>query len=83
MYNFSYEKADSVDEAVKIMKGAEDGKFLAGGQTMLPTMKHRLAGPSALIDLGGIKELRSVSSDDSSVTIGAVSYTHLTLPTKA
>ena len=56
MYNFSYEKVDSVDEAVKLMKGAEDGKFLAGGQTMLPTMKHRLAGPSDLIDLGGIKE---------------------------
>ena len=78
MYNFSYEKVNSVDEAVKIMKGAEDGKFLAGGQTMLPTMKHRLAGPSDLIDLSGIKELRGITSDESSVTIGAM-VTHATV----
>ena len=78
MYNFSYEKVDSVDEAVKLMKGAEDGKFLAGGQTMLPTMKHRLAGPTDLIDLGGIKELRGISSDENSVTIGAM-VTHATV----
>ena len=72
MYNFSYEKVNSLDEAVKIMKSAEDGKFLAGGQTMLPAMKHRLAGPSDLIDLSGIKELRGITSDESSVTIGAM-----------
>ena len=78
MYNFSYEKVDSVDEAVKLMKGAEDGKFLAGGQTMLPTMKHRLAGPSDLIDLGGIRDLRGMSSDENSVTIGAM-VTHATV----
>ena len=78
MYNFSYEKVNSLDEAVKVMKGAEDGKFLAGGQTMLPTMKHRLAGPSDLIDLSGIKELRGITSDESSVTIGAM-VTHATV----
>ena len=64
MYNFSYEKVNSVDKAVEVIKSAEDGKFLAGGQTMLPTMKHRLAGPSNLIDLGGIKELKEISSDE-------------------
>ena len=78
MYNFSYEKVNSLDEAVKVMKGAEDGKFLAGGQTMLPTMKHRLAGPSDLIDLSGIKELRGITLDESSVTIGAM-VTHATV----
>ena len=80
MYNFSYEKVNSVDKAVEVIKSAEDGKFLAGGQTMLPTMKHRLAGPSNLIDLGGIKELKEISSDENSVTIGAM-VTHATVAT--
>jgi len=78
MYNFSYEKVNSVDKAVEVIKSAEDGKFLAGGQTMLPTMKHRLADPSNLIDLGGIKELKEISSDENSVTIGAM-VTHATV----
>ena len=60
MYNFSYEKVNSVDKAVEVIKSAEDGKFLAGGQTMLPTMKHRLADPSNLIDLGGVKQLKEI-----------------------
>ena len=41
MYNFSFEKVNSVEEAVAAIQKAEDGKFVAGGQTMLPTMKHR------------------------------------------
>jgi carbon-monoxide dehydrogenase medium subunit len=54
------------------MNKAEDGKFVAGGQTMLPTMKHRLASPSDVIDLGGIAELSGISVDGDSVTIGAM-----------
>ena len=57
MYNFSYEKVGSVDEAAELIRDDEEGKLLAGGQTMLPTMKHRLASPSNLVDLGGIQEL--------------------------
>ncbi len=45
MYEFSYHKSTSVDAAVAAMQKAEDGKFVAGGQTMLPTMKLRLAQP--------------------------------------
>ena len=56
MYNFSYEKVGSVDEAAELIRDDEEGKLLAGGQTMLPTMKHRLASPSNLVDLGGIQE---------------------------
>ena len=78
MYNFSYDKVSSVEQAAEVMRAAEDGKFLAGGQTMLPTMKHRLADPSNLIDLGGINELKEISSDNSSVTIGAM-VTHATV----
>ena len=69
MYNFSYEKVSSVAEAVEAMEKAEDGKFVAGGQTMLPTMKHRLASPSDIIDLSGVKNLREISCDENFVLI--------------
>jgi aerobic carbon-monoxide dehydrogenase medium subunit len=72
MYNFSYQKVSSVADAVEAMQKAEDGKFVAGGQTMLPTMKHRLASPSDIIDLGGVDELVAISADGDSVTIGAM-----------
>ena len=72
MYNFSYEKVGSVDEAAELIRDDEEGKLLAGGQTMLPTMKHRLASPSNLVDLGGIQELKEISSDADCVIIGAM-----------
>ncbi len=72
MYNFSYHKPANVAAAVEAMGTAEDGKFIAGGQTMLPTMKHRLASPTDLIDLGGIKELTGISVGNGSITIGAM-----------
>lgn len=72
MYNFSYQKVSSIADAVDAIQKAEDGKFVAGGQTMLPTMKHRLASPSDVIDLGGIDELKGISVDGDIVTIGAM-----------
>ncbi len=82
MYNFSYQKAASVDEAVAAMQAAEDGKFVAGGQTMLPTMKHRLASPSDVIDLGGIADLAGIAVDGDTVTIGAMT-THAAVAASA
>lgn len=52
MYAFDYRKPSSVADAVNALKGAEDGKFVAGGMTLIPTLKQRLAQPSDLIDLG-------------------------------
>ena len=78
MYDFSYLKVSSVTGAVTAIQKAEDGKFVAGGQTMLPTMKHRLASPSDLIDLGGITELNGIDVDGDTVTIGAMT-THATV----
>ena len=46
MYEFTYHKPGSVSEASAAVKGASDGTLLAGGQTILPTMKQRLASPS-------------------------------------
>jgi len=82
MYEFSYHKSASVEDAVTAMQQAEDGKFVAGGQTMLPTMKHRLASPSDLIDLGGIADLVGISVSDDSVTIGAMT-THASVAASA
>ena len=59
MYETNYLKANDVNDAASKMKKADDGKYLAGGQTLIPTMKARLAAPSDLIDLGGISNLKN------------------------
>ena len=72
MYEFEYRRAKSVDEAVQLVKDAEDGRFLAGGHTLIPTLKLRLARPSNLIDLADIEELKGISVDGGTVTVGAM-----------
>lgn len=71
MYRTNYQRAASTEEAVKLIAGAEDGKFIAGGQTLIPTMKQRLAAPSDLIDLRHIDAIHGISIDGKQVTIGA------------
>jgi carbon-monoxide dehydrogenase medium subunit len=51
MYETTYHRAGSAAEAAELMANAEDGKILGGGQTLLPTMKQRLAAPSDLVDV--------------------------------
>lgn len=72
MYEFSYHRPASVVEAADLIANAADGKLVAGGQTLLPTMKHRLASPSDVIDLGGIAELSGIVVNGNIVTIGAM-----------
>lgn len=71
MYETKYHKASSLDNATSTLSGADDGKFLSGGMTLIPTMKQRLAAPSDLVDIGGLSELQGISSDGSTLTIGA------------
>lgn len=71
MYAFNYHRPASLAEASKLLADAADGKFVAGGQTLLPTLKQRLAAPSDLIDLGGIADLQGIKADGSGVSIGA------------
>ena len=78
MYQFTYHKLNNLADAVEAIRNADDGKFVAGGQTMLPTMKHRLASPSDVIDLGGIPELAGITVDGESLVIGAMT-THATV----
>ncbi|MEM6711851.1 MAG: xanthine dehydrogenase family protein subunit M [Pseudomonadota bacterium] len=70
MYQATYHKPSSVDAAAAAIAGSEDGTFLAGGQTLLPTMKQHLAAPSDLIDLRGVG-LSGITVDGSTVTVGA------------
>ncbi len=70
MYDFEFVKPASVDEAVAAL-GAEDAQALGGGQTLIPTMKQRLASPARLVSLTGIPGLSGVSEAGGVVTIGA------------
>ena len=69
MYNFEFVKPSSVADAVAAL-GAEDAQALGGGQTLIPTMKQRLASPSKLVSLGGIADMQGVLVSSGSVTIG-------------
>jgi carbon-monoxide dehydrogenase medium subunit len=72
MYNFNYHQAKSVDEAAKLVSGAEEGKLMAGGMTLIPTLKQRLAKPSDVIDLGKIADLKGIKKDGNNIVIGAM-----------
>ena len=71
MYETKYHKASSAEEAVSMLASADDGKFMSGGQTLIPTMKQRLAAPSDLIDLSRIDAMKGITVAGSQVTIGA------------
>ena len=70
MHAFKYHRPASVKDAAALAKG--EAKLLAGGQTLVQTMKLRLASPSDIVDLGTIKELGGIKSDGKTVTIGAM-----------
>jgi len=82
MYNFEFEKPATIADAVAAL-GAEDAQALGGGQTLLPTMKQRLAMPSKLVSLSGIGEMQGVCrNDDGSLSIGGAT-THATVAAEA
>ncbi len=71
MYETIYHRASSVDEAANLLANADEGKYLAGGMTLIATMKQRLAAPSDLIDLRHIGSMKGISVSGHSVRIGA------------
>jgi aerobic carbon-monoxide dehydrogenase medium subunit len=71
MYNFNYHKPQSLADAAKLGAG-EEAKFLAGGMTLIPTLKQRLAKPSDLVDLAKIGELKGIKRDGNAVVVGAM-----------
>ena len=71
MYQFNYHRPESLDTATELFSSSEDGMYLAGGQTLIPTLKQRLAAPTDVIDLGAIAELTGISITPGQVSIGA------------
>ncbi|MEM7405237.1 MAG: xanthine dehydrogenase family protein subunit M [Pseudomonadota bacterium] len=72
MYTFSIARPSSLAEAQSALGAGGDVSALAGGQTLIPTLKFRLANPDGLVDLGGIAELRGITVTADAVTIGAM-----------
>jgi len=71
MYSFEYQRATDPQAAAAAIAADSEAKFLAGGQSLLPTMRLRLAQPSQLIDVTRIPALKSIAVDANTVKIGA------------
>ena len=68
----TYHRATSVSEAVQLLASNEGAKVLAGGHSLIPMMKLRLASPSVLVDIGRIEEMKGISADGAGLSIGAL-----------
>ncbi|HXF73604.1 MAG TPA: xanthine dehydrogenase family protein subunit M [Actinomycetota bacterium] len=73
---FEYERADSVRHAIDLLSANEDAKLLAGGHSLLPLMRLRLARPSMLVDIGRLRDLSYVREEGDAVAIGALTRWH-------
>jgi carbon-monoxide dehydrogenase medium subunit len=72
MSNATYHRPASLADASKLLKGNEDARLLAGGQSILPSIRLGLLAPSAFIDLASIKDLKGIRIDGKNVVIGAM-----------
>lgn len=72
MHPFDVQRPKTLQEAVALLAAHEDAKVLAGGHSLIPVMKLRLAAPTMLVDLTGIEELRGITVSDDAVTVGAM-----------
>ncbi len=74
---FDYQRAASVDDAVALLvEHGDDAKLLAGGHSLLPLMKLRLATPALLVDIGRVRDLSYVRDDNGHIAIGALTRHH-------
>jgi aerobic carbon-monoxide dehydrogenase medium subunit len=73
---FDYEAADSVEGAIQLLGSGRDAKILAGGHSLLPLMKLRLARPELLVDIGRISDLAYVREDGDRLAVGALTHHH-------
>src|SRR5690242_9426720 len=72
MYDFAYHRPKTLADAVNLLKGKDEARPMSGGMTLIPTLKQRLAKPSDVIDLGGIKELAGIKVEGNNVVIGGM-----------
>src|SRR5262252_4205533 len=76
---FDYVRAGSIAEAIDLLqRDPEETKLVAGGHTLIPTLKLRLASPALLVDIRGIADMKGISIDDGAIRIGALT-THAEL----
>ena len=76
MYALNYVKVRSLSEAAKLLASNPEAKLLAGGMTLVPTLKQRLAQPSHLVDISGLPELHGIAAKGGTLTIGAGTKHH-------
>ena len=81
MYNFEFTNPNTVEDAVKAL-ASEGAQALGGGQTLLPTMKQRLASPEVLVSLSGVAEMKGVCAGDGAIAIGGAT-THADVASEA
>src|SRR5216684_4431094 len=72
MYDFAYHRPKSLADAVSLLKGKPEGRVMSGGMTLIPTLKQRLAKPSDVVDLAGVKELAGIKVDGNNVVVGGM-----------
>ncbi|NOX40306.1 MAG: xanthine dehydrogenase family protein subunit M [Alphaproteobacteria bacterium] len=82
MYSTTYHKPASIEDAIAALNGGEDTKILAGGQTLIATMKQHLAAPSDLVDIRAIGGMSGISAAGGALTIGAAT-THAEVASSA
>lgn len=73
---FEYQRVESVDDAIEVLTDNPDAKILAGGHSLLPLMRLRLARPAMLVDITRIQDLKYVKEEDGHVAIGALTRHH-------
>ena len=73
---FDYHRASSVAEAIQLLGSHEDAKLLAGGQSLIPLMKLRLARPAVLVDIGRLADLKGISVNGDTIHIGGLTTHH-------
>src|SRR5690242_11157150 len=72
MYDFAYHRPKTLAEATAALKGKPEARAMSGGMTLIPTLKQRLAKPSDVVDLNGIKELAGIKVDGNNVVVGGM-----------
>ena len=76
MYEFNYQRATSIDEAIQKHADAEDSRFLAGGMTLIPVLKLRLDQPTDVVDLGDLTDMQGISDEGNTILIKAMTTHH-------
>jgi carbon-monoxide dehydrogenase medium subunit len=74
MYDFTFHRPADVKQATALLQSSEEAKLLAGGQTLIPTLKQRLAAPKHVIDLAGIEGLAGIERKGRNLLIGAMTH---------